>query len=137
MRFSLRSLLLITIVAGVLYATARFVSYLSTPAPVRAFQSTQSLLQPYAEAVLAGSTPKRDDGDYVVPEWLQRTGAHYVRIEDGCVLFLFESLPPDALPMLVYSPNGYKGLPFRDREGRNELVHLEYLDASWFYCLRD
>ncbi len=133
-------LLAVLVLCGLLvFGLHWLTSLLATPTPVCAFQRHKGVFEKCVADVSSSKVPERvDQQGFDVTNELGRMGVSYLRKEGTCVIFVFESLPPDAIPELVFSPNGFRGLPLDDGSERgNSLVHLEKLDQQWFYCLRD
>lgn len=74
---------------------------------------------------------------YPVPPSLAASGIRYVRAEQGCIMMYLETLPPDASHILVYSRDGYSGIPCMcGANGENQVVCMHYLDHKWFLVYR-
>ena len=96
-------------------------------------------MQNYVSQVTRGSIRSRSDGrGYLIPPTLFRDGVTQITEVEGCIVFYFASLPPDSIEELVWSPQGYRGVPLRlDAAGRNTFHDLLTLDDEWFYIQRD
>ena len=127
----------LVLIAGVLIA---FVSY-KDPAPVRAFSKYRGIIYTYVESINAGRIPKRNgapNGGYLLLDVLQPHGRTAVtKSTDGSVHFVFESMPCDATPSLVYCPNSRFDLRKIEPVGGNAIVEGKMLEPCWFYCEAD
>jgi hypothetical protein len=114
-----------------------FVSWLNTPAVIRAYRAHGARYEQYANDIFAGSVSERADGQgYSIPEWMLSDDVSYVRKEGESVVFSFPSLPPDSIPLMIFSPNGIKGLQKVD-EGTRVISNLDPVRSHWFFCKRD
>ncbi|HEY4313640.1 MAG TPA: hypothetical protein VGN12_29580 [Pirellulales bacterium] len=111
----------------------------ATPPAVSSYRRGRTDFENAVAAIAAGTAELRADNQgFVVDPSLRKRGVTYVRQSDECVVFYFESLPPDAIAELIYSPHGFQALLIpTDHTGRNALLHLEKLDECWFYWVRD
>jgi hypothetical protein len=115
------------------------------PGPIRALWWNRQRMEDYIFRLYAGLISEREDGQgYCVPDLLADAGVRYVHRERGCVVIAFPSLPPDPVPVLIYSPDGWAGVPERywpgHRDPRNstwQVFDFRRIDDRWFYCRWD
>jgi hypothetical protein len=110
------------------------ISYIFSPEVIRAYRYHKNYFEKYAQRVLSGAVARRSDGlGFEVDDFLQQQGVTHVYSEADYVEFIFESLPPDATPMLIYSPEGLRGLPPANQSPVRTLVEFQRLDDMWYY----
>jgi hypothetical protein len=138
---SRRTILIFVVAAMSIIALTRFFATKLTMAPkaVVAYRRGESDFDKAILAITSGKAELRADGQgFMIDPPLRKRGVSYVRQNNEFVVFSFESLPPDALPEIIYSPNGFQALRLpTDHAGQNLLVHLEQLRYQWFYWERD
>jgi hypothetical protein len=122
------------------------VTGLMEPGPVRTLRWNREQIERYIFRIYAGLVPQREEGEgYYLLDVLAAAGARYVRVEEHCVVIYFASLPPDAVPVLIYSPYGWGGVPERYRPGGPrdavpetwKVFDFRQIDDHWFYCRWD
>jgi hypothetical protein len=115
------------------------------PAPKKAFFAHREEITKYVESIKLGRIPTRPDRpelyrslDVLIPYglWAVKKDA------DGTIVFVFDSLPCDPTPTLIYSPHNEKDI----REikpaggtsiGGTAIIRGEMLERHWFYCEAD
>jgi hypothetical protein len=116
------------------------------PGPIRTLQWNRERIEHYIFNIYADLIPQREDGQgYYVLDVLADADARYVRREGDSVVISFAFLPPDAVPVLIYSPSGWAGVPERYRPGGSrrgepetwEVFDFRQIDGRWFYCCWD
>lgn len=112
---------------------------ISKPYPVRALVDGRIEFTTLAKDVAEGRVPLRKDSQgYVLNDWLIDREVRYVRVRNNCVEFSFQSLPPDSTQKLIYSPQGYSGLPkFSVNDNGQGLVFFLSIDENWYYIRED
>lgn len=141
-QFTLRKALLAFVVLSfgmlVLSAGRSAFRWLALPAPIRAFRSNRAAYERVAAEVLSGKlTYSRERQSIIVkPDSLgyrlANDGTRYVRQAGTCIEFSFEFMPTDAIPLLVYSPNGPTAIP-----ARSGIYEIQQLAPNWFYVRRE
>lgn len=143
--------LLVIAVGSLVFCVGALIWYVTTvpdpfyaeDEPVRTLKRNRERIDAYIENVYAGQIPKRaDDQGYYVLDSLANHGARYVRVEQGCVVIYFACMPTDAVPTLIYSPQGQAGVPeeYKPAGQRNncppkwEVFDFTPIDAHWTYC---
>ena len=113
---------------------------LGEPAPVKAYRKHHDSILAYTESIKAGRIPvnKGVHGGYALLDVLCPEGLTAVeKTKDGSIHFVFESLPPDSTPSLVYCPRTSFDVRRIDPIGGTSIVKGECLDPHWFYCEAD
>jgi hypothetical protein len=110
------------------------------PAPVRAFAKHRSAIIAYVASINAGRIPTTPGGtnSYLLLDVLAPYGlTHVTKSSDGSIHFIFESMPTDATPSLVYCPQSRLDVRKITPAGGNVMVEGKLLEACWFYCEAD
>jgi hypothetical protein len=126
----------LAVVAGIFFLQLSY----KDPAPVRAFAKHRSAIIAYVAAINAGRIPTMPGGtnsyallDVLVPYGL----THVTKSSDGSIHFVFESLPTDATPSLVFCPQSQLDVRKITPVGGNVMVEGKLLESGWFYCEAD
>jgi hypothetical protein len=120
--------------AAIVFTLWALAWYIFTPEAIRAYRLHKGYFERYAQRVRSGTVAQRADGlGFQVDNFLQQQGVTHVYSDAHYTAFIFESLPPDATPMLIYSPDGLRGLPPADQSPNRTLVEFQGLDAMWYY----
>lgn len=108
------------------------------PAPVRTLKRNRKEIAEYIESIKAGRVGRKN-GEYHLLQSLYRDGATHVRDDGKCIVITFAFLPTDAVPQLIYSPDGSQGLPKRYLLGGLDwsFFELQQLEENWFFCRWD
>jgi hypothetical protein len=110
---------------------------ITRPEAVQAFYWHQSLLEQIIEAQTAGASKERFEQ---LSRELGRTNFTSVSKDGSCTVFYHSGFMAsiDCFHLIVYSPNGYRGLPDYRRGEYNELIELYRLnDYRWYYVAHD
>jgi hypothetical protein len=125
------------------YATHIPDPFYRDPGPVRALKRNRATIDAYIERLYAGKV-SRDHRSYAIPQCLIDQDARYVYQKGDCIVISFAFICVDAVPVLIYSPRGYEGLPEKYRpgwdasRGRPKYVFdFTQIDSNWFYCKWD
>ncbi len=110
------------------------------PAPVKAYRKHHDSILAYIDSIRSGRIPESKGllGGYVILDVLVPEGLIAVKkTKDGSIHFLFESLPPDPIPSLVYCPKTSLDLRQITPSEGNAIVEGQCLEPHWFYCETD
>ena len=104
------------------------------PDPVRIFREHEVELRDYVRRINAGQVQENDRG-YALPQFLIDDGAKEIKKKDGCIVIVFNFLPTDAVPELLYCERGFNPLPAELAE-RKKLAFFrwELLAPDWGFC---
>ena len=110
------------------------------PAPKKAFYSHREEIMKYVESINLGRIPKRSDRselyrslDVLMPYGLSTVS----KDADGTIVFVFDSLPCDPTPTLIYCPHNEEDLTKIKPVGGTAIIKGEMLERHWFYCEAD
>ncbi len=104
-----------------------------------AFYEYQEAITKYVESVNVGRVPKRTGdpvGGYAILDKLRPYGlTAVIKSEDGSVHLVFESLPSDPTPSLVFCPFSRLDIRRITPVGGNAITEGKVLAPYWFFCL--
>lgn len=144
-QFSLRTAFIAFIAASLAVGgTVSCVRYYAAPPPLRLWRMQNSELNAFAiktldnnfQSASAYRSPAGVGKDVPIPRFLDGCDVHHISVTDGVVEITFTFMPTDAVPVLIYSPSGLKGLPpgYQKPGPTYSYFKQEKLDEHWFYC---
>ena len=140
LQFSIRSLLIATAVCVVVVVYIVLPLVDPRPGPVRAFQRHRATIKQYVRSIEAGKVRTRNDsrGGYFLLKEMYYQGVTIIRREeDGCIYFVFESMPTDATESIIYCPEENIDASRLSLIGGTKIIKFQQLEPHWFYCVAD
>jgi hypothetical protein len=120
---------------ALVYGGLRYVDAMQAPEAVRAFRRHREMLERYVAAERA-VTPAADLAK--LRTHLPPAGFTGVSREEDCTRFYFTTRAGglDSFHEIIYSPQGFRGLPDMRRQGRS-IYRQEPLDGAWYFVIYD
>ena len=121
-------------------ASVAFFYSFREPSPVKAYRKHRDSILAYVASIHAGKIPldKGVHGGYVLLDVLYPEGlTAVIPRDDGSIHFVFESMPFDSTPSLVYCPKTSFDLRQITPIGGTAIIKGQFLDPHWFYIEAD